>query len=1096
MIDAVGSDASPDSTVLVTETQPLERDPFDPPARPDAWIPAALIALVAAAFLIRFSAAEHLTSHVDEAASVLAARMVAERGIPLFPSGTLYLQGATISYLLAPVVGAGWGDYGHLLPLRLLSVLAGTASVLVMFLLGRELTRSAAAGFVAAVILALDPSSVMWSGMVRMYALLQLLALLVIWLFMRSLLRPPSRRVLVAMVALFWAGIFTHVGIGLLLPAMGLAAMLIFGYGLLSYRRDLTLAIGACGLAPVVFLALNRLVTAPGVSAAQSLPGVSFVGDFLFSADQILHPSLRSWTLLFGNGGIGVVLPTVVLAASCLLLGRHFLGESPVNQFAIERRRTITALLLLYWLPIAAVATLATVQSERYLLHIHAFGFMLVVVLVFDLVAHPFPVMRTRPGGWHRLPPHGSPSLAGAWPLPARIGERPLAPAWFRTRAATIAAIAGVTLAGAALRLDQLDQLSLWFGEGLTVLYSRQPWAAVAGLRGFYSQHAPLYFVVVKISDLVLPAESAGRIVSALAGIATIPAFALLMARLLDRRAAIVATAMLAISPIHIYYSQEASMHSLQLFLVTVSYLAFISYLQRPRMWWIAIYGIAAALSLWVDFTSAFVLAPQAAYLGVQLLRHRHKIWPLLFASVGALAAFIPWMPQLAGSIAAVDVADRPESYLTLEPAGLFTALLSVIGFGGDDAFMQTMQATLWKQWPLLRPILLIALIPLVIAGARGLWRGREAKLIAGGLLIALSISIWASLMTPGIGDRTLLTSVLLWAALCGAAVSVRTSALMRLITVASLAVVILAQMSTIDVLRTAAVKEQWRAASDDFQMVSLLGFPLVTYSYAGAADTMLDIYNPALLDGQRVVTIRDGKIDDSLTNGVIPAPGLSRVFDLPAGRLSELLPQVPENRMLWYLSARRDDELDVQAAIRRAGYTLIMHKSYVTPRSEIWLNLYARPDADLGPAQPVDQGFAGGDGGWVLPGSGATAGPGPDGAVELRITNQKVAGHEAFALTPAPGTPAIVTFNVEFLNAPPNAGVVVTVSCLSATGVELAATPGQIASGPRSTADWRSMRATTLCPTETSSIRLSLMVLGRGEVRFRNPTVQLLLIG
>ena len=118
--------------------------------RANAWVPIAVIAVIAAGFLLRFSAAQHLSSHVDEAASVMAAQMIAEKGIPLFPSGTLYLQGATISYLLAPAVKFGWGDYDNLLPLRLLSVLFGTASIFFMYKFGREVTRSATAGFIAA----------------------------------------------------------------------------------------------------------------------------------------------------------------------------------------------------------------------------------------------------------------------------------------------------------------------------------------------------------------------------------------------------------------------------------------------------------------------------------------------------------------------------------------------------------------------------------------------------------------------------------------------------------------------------------------------------------------------------------------------------------------------------------------------------------------------------------------------------------------------------------------------------------------------------------------------------------------------------------
>src|SRR5690554_4814480 len=47
-------------------------------------------------FLVRVIAAVTLTPHVDEPSSVLAAHMVAERGIPILPSGTPYFQGVTL----------------------------------------------------------------------------------------------------------------------------------------------------------------------------------------------------------------------------------------------------------------------------------------------------------------------------------------------------------------------------------------------------------------------------------------------------------------------------------------------------------------------------------------------------------------------------------------------------------------------------------------------------------------------------------------------------------------------------------------------------------------------------------------------------------------------------------------------------------------------------------------------------------------------------------------------------------------------------------------------------------------------------------------
>src|SRR5205085_1150311 len=126
-------------------------------------------------------------------------------------------------------------------------------------------------------------------------------------------------------------------------------------------------------------------------STSTSLPGVSFVGDFLFSTDQLLHPSPDAWRMLFSYSPLGVILPGLILCVSAVLAGRYFMGEPGRAPLSLERRRLITILFLLYWLPILAVGAIATEQNERYLIHIHPIGLALIVLLIYELVVQPTP---------------------------------------------------------------------------------------------------------------------------------------------------------------------------------------------------------------------------------------------------------------------------------------------------------------------------------------------------------------------------------------------------------------------------------------------------------------------------------------------------------------------------------------------------------------------------------------------------------------------------------------------------------------------------------------------------------------------------------
>jgi hypothetical protein len=535
-------------------------------------------------------------------------------------------------------------------------------------------------------------------------------------------------------------------------------------------------------------------------------------------------------------------------------------------------------------------------------------------------------------------------------------------------------------------------------------------------------------------------------------------------------------------------------MYALVVLFVTISYLTLISFYQRPSWWWAAAYGLSLALAMWSDYSAIFALAPQGLFLAAQYARGRKAILPLYAAGLVAAIAYLPWMPQVLDSIRAADLVERQENYLAVDQSSLSSVLLSVVGFSGDRSYFQTLRETLWNRWPIVRPVVLIALLPLIILGVRGLWRRWQAMLVVGGMLGTMVIGIWVSLLSPGFAERTVLSTVLGWAALVGAAFSTRATKLVRALSVGCLALILIVQASTIDLIFDGAVKEDWRSASADVNTVSAFNIPLITYSYAGAAETIVDLYHPGVLEGMRVITVRDGQLDDGLTNGVIPEPGLSRSNDLPAGRLTDALPATPENDLVWYLYSPRAGEGDVRAAIRRAGYTRISHTEYLTPRSEVSLDLYARPDARIGVQAALDNTFEPVAGGWTLPEDGATLTPSAgDAPAELLITNQSAKGREAYALIDLTGDPALASLSVELKTGIAPTGIRVTLTCLSAAGIRLSSQDAEIQPQSGVTDVWRSVRVATLCPEGSAAVRLSLMNRGVGDASFRSPVLSFL---
>lgn len=106
------------------------------------------------------------TFSVDEARLALAARGLLEHGAPILPSGWTYTRGLLSTALVAlSFAFLGESDFAARLP----SVLAGTALVPVMYLLGRALAGRPG-GLFAALFVATYPPLVVWSRQAWLYA--------------------------------------------------------------------------------------------------------------------------------------------------------------------------------------------------------------------------------------------------------------------------------------------------------------------------------------------------------------------------------------------------------------------------------------------------------------------------------------------------------------------------------------------------------------------------------------------------------------------------------------------------------------------------------------------------------------------------------------------------------------------------------------------------------------------------------------------------------------------------------------------------------------------------------------------------------------
>ena len=169
-----------------------------------------------------------------------------------------------------------------------------------------------------------------------------------------------------------------------------------------------------------------------------------------------------------------------------------------------------------------------------------------------------------------------------------------------------------IVLAGVALRLFRLDHQSLWYDEIFSLAASGGSWLQMHALLVEDVVHPPLHYYILHawMSFFGVTAEQA-RLVSVIFGALSVGALYLLAKELFNRRTAVIASILLAVSQIGIRYSQEARPYSMVLFLSIAASYFFLRSLRSGRAseWWISAalmaaligthyYGMFAAISL------------------------------------------------------------------------------------------------------------------------------------------------------------------------------------------------------------------------------------------------------------------------------------------------------------------------------------------------------------------------------------------------------------------------------------------------------------------------------------------------------------------
>jgi len=215
-----------------------------------------------------------------------------------------------------------------------------------------------------------------------------------------------------------------------------------------------------------------------------------------------------------------------------------------------------------------------------------------------------------------------------------------------------------VLLLALVLRLFQLTGQSLWYDEGVSAFMTPRTYAEIAAATAV-DIHPPLYYWL--LATWAVPfgsGEAALRSLSVLLGVLTVWTTWGMGRALAGPAVGVAAAALLAVSPLAVQYSQEVRMYALAGLLAAASSWAVLALVRallapvatlRSRLGLTLGYALLVTALLYTHYYGTLVIAAQALWVAVVLVRTRCWRIVLFYALAGSLATllFLPWLPIL-----------------------------------------------------------------------------------------------------------------------------------------------------------------------------------------------------------------------------------------------------------------------------------------------------------------------------------------------------------------------------------------------------------------------------------------------------------------
>jgi uncharacterized membrane protein len=197
--------------------------------------------------------------------------------------------------------------------------------------------------------------------------------------------------------------------------------------------------------------------------------------------------------------------------------------------------------------------------------------------------------------------------------------------------------LSGIIVLAAVLRLYGLDRQSLWYDEIVVE-------EAFKHLNKAADSPLLYLFFIYPMTKIFPDSDYALRIPSVIFGVISVPLVFLLGRKLFNEKTGLIVSFLLAVSPFHIWHSQDARMYALHWMLTLISLIYFTNALEKPSRKNLAGYVISTVACLYTHPFAGFLILMQGSYILVFFRKYRAHYLKWVAAFSATIGLFLPWI--------------------------------------------------------------------------------------------------------------------------------------------------------------------------------------------------------------------------------------------------------------------------------------------------------------------------------------------------------------------------------------------------------------------------------------------------------------------